>query len=186
MYSRLGVLCGLLWLNAAVPSNAAVRYVDLNSANPTPPYTDWSTAATNIQDAVDAAVAGDEILVTNGVYQTGGKAVFGSMTNRIAVDKAVSVQSVNGPQVTIIQGYQIPGTTNGDGAIRCAYLTNGASLSGFTLTNGATRTAGDSVSERSGGGVCCESLSAVVSNCVVSIGVSKTGSGCAAEGCWAA
>ena len=45
-----------------------MRYVNVNNANPTPPYTNWATAATNIQAAVDAAGAGDEIVVTNGTY----------------------------------------------------------------------------------------------------------------------
>jgi predicted outer membrane repeat protein len=144
-----------------------VRYVDINSASPTVPYTNWASAARVIQNAVDAAGPGDEIVVTNGLYATGGRAMASNLlANRVAVDKPLTLRSVNGPQFTVIQGYQVPDTTNGDGAVRCVYLAGGAGLSGFTLTNGATRTNGWDWVEQSGGGVCCES-SAVVSNCVV-------------------
>jgi PKD repeat protein len=145
-----------------------VHYVALNCGNPTPPYQSWETAATNIQDAVDVAtVPGALVLVSNGVYACGGRAVPSMTTNRVAVTKPVTLRSVNGPLVTVVQGYQVPGTTNGDRAIRCVYLTNGAGLIGFTLSNGATRTPGDAFLETSGGGLCCELDSAPVFDCVV-------------------
>ena len=160
-------LGGAITSSNALLTVTLTRYVDINVGAPLPPYTNWATAATNIQDAIDVSKSGDEIVVSNGVYATGGRAVVGLMTNRVAVDKSLRLRSVNGPQFTIIQGRQMPGTTNGDGAVRCVYLTNGASLSGFTLTNGATRTNGYYTGEQSGGGVLCESASAVISNCVL-------------------
>ena len=146
-------------------STQAVYYVNANGANPDVPYTSWGTAARNIQDAADVAIPlpGSLVLVTNGTYQAGGR-VITSITNRLAVTKPIAVQSVNGPAATIIEGCQIPGVTNGAAAVRCAYLTNGAVLAGFWLTNGATAA---SNSDLFGGGVYCVSTNAVVSNCVI-------------------
>jgi hypothetical protein len=134
----------LAWLFAAVLlpavdeiSSAATHYVDVNSTNATPPYTNWATAATNIQDAVDAAVAGEEIVVTNGLYAGG-----------LLVNKALRVQSVNGPQFTTIAG-----------GGPCVSLASNTSLSGFTVTGG--------LSLYTGGGLYCASPSAEVSNCLI-------------------
>ncbi|MFH0909832.1 MAG: FG-GAP-like repeat-containing protein [bacterium] len=136
------------------------------------PFTNWVTAATSIQAAIDVSSEGDTLWVTNGVYDTGGVAgypeVTDLLTNRVAIHKPITVQSVNGSAFTSIKGrYHSGSVTNGDAAVRCVYMTNGASLIGFTLTNGATRSSGDSYRERSGGGVWCQSLSQVVSNCVI-------------------
>ena len=115
MFNVLLILLLLLFSTSALA--AAVRYVDVNSTNATPPYTNWATAAVTIQDSVDATVAGDEIVVTNGVYAP------------VTVDKPLALRSVNGPDVTVIDGLA---------ELQCLYLASNSLMVGFTLTNGWT------------------------------------------------
>ncbi len=146
-----------------VCTNAMTHYVSASSISPQIPYTNWATAAQRIQSAVDVAYPGSLIMVSNGVYVSGGRVARGSLTNRVAITKTITVQSVSGPGATIIQGLG----PHGDAAIRCVYLGTNAVLSGFTLTNGATRGySGDHALEQAGGGAWLEP-SGVLTNCVI-------------------
>ena len=154
----------------------AVAYVSLTATNPVIPYLSWETASTNIQEAIDVSTAlGGTVLVSNGVYATGGKTVRGSLLpSRIVVVNPITVQSVNGPQSTTILGQ---GPLGAGSAARCAYLANGAVLSGFTLSNGCTFAfgVGDTDLDQSGGGV--DISGAVVVNCVISGNFAQYGGG---------
>jgi len=153
------VLTGLL---AGGASAQDYHYVAQAGQTSTSPYLSWDTAASNIQDAVDAAVDGDTVLVTNGLYEAGGRnSEAGVITNRVVVELAITVQSVNGPAVTAIRG-QI---ADDPSATRCVYLDKGAILAGFTLTNGGAYF--DSFGENSIGGGAFINDDGTLSNCWV-------------------
>jgi hypothetical protein len=141
-WPRFPSLIGLIAVAALTTrSYGNTLYVDLNSTNPIPPFSSWATAATNIQDAVDASLNGDVVLVTNGIYGSGGRKWFDSGTNRVTLTNSVTLQSVNGPLVTWIVGNRIAGAGSAlTNAARCVYMGNAAVLSGFTLTNGEAGT----------------------------------------------
>lgn len=140
-------ILGLLYfMFFAVYTEAATRYVDINGANPTSPYTSWGTAATNIQAAVDVADDNDTVLVTDGTYQ---------LSSEIIVNNDVIIKSVNGADLTIVDG----GGTN-----RCFNLGGTAcTIIGFTITNGY---ASGSSPANIGAGIFCGSYIPVVSNCI--------------------
>ncbi len=165
---------------SAFKAAATTFYVDINSTNPTPPYTNWSTASTDIQSAINQTENGDLILVNPGVYDTGGETVSGNaLTNRVVINDAITVQSVTGPANTIIEGYQLPVPVilddpniiypTGSSAIRCVYVSTNAALIGFTLTNGGTLPPGQSnANDENGGGVWCAFTNDImISNCVI-------------------
>lgn len=99
------------------------------------PFTSWADAATNIEDAADAAYAGGMVLVTNGIYNE----------DNIVITKPLTVQSVNGAAVTTVQG-------NGNDRM---FRLDGADivLDGFTITGGGGSRRAGGVYVRHGGTV---------------------------------
>ena len=97
------------------------RHVSLTGSG-TPPYESWSAAALNIQDAVDyASQHGGLVFVTNGTYWT---------SNAVSVSAGITVQSVNGPGVTIVR-------RDGSTGHRIFYVNHeDAVVDGFTMRDG--------------------------------------------------
>jgi hypothetical protein len=151
-----------------------IHCVNVSGANPVPPYTSWATATTNIQNAITASAAGDVVLVTNGLYNSGGISMDGYITNRVSINKAILVDSVNGPAATIIQGAWDPTATNGPGAVRCVWMTNNTILGGFTICGGATREEfAQGAFSTQGGGVLAASTNSVIYDCVLTTNIAS-------------
>ncbi len=110
-----GLAAGLL-VGGAV-ARAAVLHVAPGGLH-VPPYGDWSLAATSVAAAVELAVDGDTILVTNGFYGLGGT---------LRVTQGVAIRSVNGAAATVLDGAE----TNRSVSLAHAQ----AVLDGFTVQN---------------------------------------------------
>ena len=157
----------LFSLFSTVSSFAATYYVDASRPNDSGAATNWATAKKTIQSSVDLTSNGDTVLVTNGVYDLGGAvAPIRNLTNRVCITTAITVQSVNGRDVTIIQGSA--GSNGGVdlNATRGVYMQSGCTLIGFTVTNGFTMPvgSGSGAVDDSGGGIYLRT-GCVVSNC---------------------
>jgi len=109
-----------------------------------------------IQAGIDAAVNGDTVLVAPGTY----------VENIDFLGKAITVKSKWGPKVTIIDG----GNPSNPDYGSCVYFGNGegpdSALKRFTLTNG-TGSDPDGDSYFAGGGVCCDSASPTIADCII-------------------
>ena len=68
----VAVFLGVFLATGTVTVWGDTHYVAHGGQTPMSNYTSWATAASNIQDAVDAAGASDTVSVSNGVYDAGG------------------------------------------------------------------------------------------------------------------
>jgi len=145
------ILLILMICSFAGSALAAPHYVMPTNGAAESPFETWAKAATNIQDAMNAASDGETVWVTNGTYLS--QTVTGSM---VVIDKGITLKSVHGPLVTIIDG-NYPLYTN-----RICYMTNASAvLDGFTLTNGFMTA---NINSAGGAGVFMESA-LLVTNC---------------------
>ena len=106
--------CLLLTFN----SFAFTNYV-WSGGSETAPYDTWAKAAHNIQDAVNSAVEGNVVLVTNDTYTVSSQIMIA--TNNIIL------KSVNGAKTTAI---------NGNSTSHCIYLRGDSVIDGFSILNG--------------------------------------------------
>ena len=150
-----------LLLSGGVSLLADTHYVSIGNKRPKSPYTSWSSAATTIQQAVDAATAGDEVVVGDGVYATGWRELWtleAHLYVRVYIPNAIVLRSLNGPQTTVIDGGL---------QVSCIVAADGARLTGFTVRNGSGQS----------GGIYCYSTNAVVTECVITRNQSLNGGG---------
>ena len=129
------------------------HYVSLHGGH-VYPYTNWPDAATNIQDAVDAAAGGATVLIVGGTY---------ALQTQVTVGTNILVEAVNGAASTRIDGRH---TT------RCFRLLPdaGCVVRGFSITNGVVAT------NEYGGGVWIGSGN-VLADCVIAGCAAGSGAG---------
>lgn len=139
----------------AFSAEAKTIYVVKGNPGASEPYGDFATAAADIQFAVDYALPGDEVVVSNGVFEYSTQQKSAN-TNFVNVAKNISVRGLTGNPEDVI--LRLVGHTYYD-VLRLVALSEGARLSGMVLENGY-------VNQSSGAGISLLSGS-MISNCVI-------------------
>ena len=136
-------------------ATSVTRYVSPTGSN-TPPYLTLGTAAHEIRNAVNISNNGDVVMVDDGTY---------ILPTDIVITKGITVSSINGSDVTIVDG---------NNSVRCFYLDHAdAVIEGFTIQNGKYLTG-------FGGGVNIKN-DGTVRNCTIKNSQARDGGGVAID-----
>ncbi|MCC7300607.1 MAG: hypothetical protein IT583_05965, partial [Verrucomicrobia bacterium] len=133
-------ITGVVVLWVSFVANATNFYVSF-SGDDANSGLDWTNTKKTIQAAVNATVPGDTVWVTNGIY---------ILTGEITVTNKISIRSVNGSGVTVVDG---------GGITRCFNLSAACTVSDLTIRNGCA--------SGHGGGIYCANNLPVITDCVI-------------------
>ncbi|GAB3542391.1 choice-of-anchor Q domain-containing protein [Spirosoma fluminis] len=148
-----------------------IRYVRTDGANANPATaTTWATSTTNLQGAIDASAAGDQVWVAAGTYKptsTADRTISFSMKEGVAIyggfvgneterSARPAVNPITGnPNSTTLSGDIGTANSNSDNSYHVIYnltiLTTTAILDGFVITGG--KADGSGTGQNSGGGM---------------------------------
>ena len=120
-------------------------FVSASAASDDTPGGSWAAARQTIRSATTNAVAGDVIHVAPGEYgEKEGSRLQMSAQTRVIVPANVRLQGEGARYAAVIRGAVASEPENeygmGPDAVRCVYLSAGATLANFTLTEGHTPT----------------------------------------------
>jgi parallel beta-helix repeat protein/predicted outer membrane repeat protein len=149
---NLSDLFGTLYIDSSVSVGDYTLEVLVSDTARTCTYIDTATVTVvthtvpgdfaTIQEAINAAVEGDIIGVSEGTY-----------TENITISKDITIKSASGASTTIIDGNSLGSVVTFSGGV-----TTSAVLDGFTIQNGLAE---------KGGGIYCDSSSPTITNCTI-------------------
>lgn len=146
--------------SAALASTFYVVPPDTAGHTPAAPYSSWDTAATNIQDAVDAASNGDEVVLANGSWIRDNSVKQIYHPPLVSITKGIHLHSASGVPQECIVGASTGGTKNTNYWSPLLWVSNQtAKVSGITFHNGTGDTKYPGIGARDG---------SVLSNLVIS------------------
>jgi predicted outer membrane repeat protein len=122
-----------------------------------------------IQEAIDASVHGDTVLVAAGTY----------VENIDFLGKAITVTSSHGPEHTIIDGSNTPDPEAGSVVTFMNGEESSSALDGFTLTRGTGTKYTTPVGQKfiAGGGIFCQEASPSIANIIFTLNAAEEGGG---------